>query len=263
MKAATSSGSIGWSGWTTSTPSSGATSLQSRTATALTRAAPSSVRAILKSSEPPSHPVSPTSNAAARASRGTSEQNGEPRRSERRRPPERRAASAGEPRRRRRASWPENIHRRRAERAPDRRAGRTPRAVPPEPNRANLAPSTAITLTHTCALLDSIVNGPQPPASFERRQVERPPSRVRQRSRAQGGATTTQQPLPKQGTQRQAGGLPMLPPFIIEQIRQREEQERERRESDQNQPRTGDPGRPLPVAPPRRASRTRTTPTAA
>ncbi len=29
----------------------------------------------------------------------------------------------------------------------------------------------------------------------------------------------------------------MLPPFIIEQIRQREEKERERRESDQNQPR--------------------------
>lgn len=29
----------------------------------------------------------------------------------------------------------------------------------------------------------------------------------------------------------------MLPPFIIEQIRQREEKERERRESDRNQPR--------------------------
>lgn len=29
----------------------------------------------------------------------------------------------------------------------------------------------------------------------------------------------------------------MLPPFIIEQIRQREEKERERRESDKNQPR--------------------------
>jgi len=29
----------------------------------------------------------------------------------------------------------------------------------------------------------------------------------------------------------------MLPPFIIEQIRQREEKERERRESDRNRPR--------------------------
>ena len=29
----------------------------------------------------------------------------------------------------------------------------------------------------------------------------------------------------------------MLPPFIIEQIRQREEKERDRRESDRNQPR--------------------------
>ena len=29
----------------------------------------------------------------------------------------------------------------------------------------------------------------------------------------------------------------MLPPFIIEQIRQREDRERERRESDRNQPR--------------------------
>ncbi len=35
----------------------------------------------------------------------------------------------------------------------------------------------------------------------------------------------------------EAGGLSMLPPFIIEQIRQREERERERRERDRPQPR--------------------------
>jgi hypothetical protein len=36
---------------------------------------------------------------------------------------------------------------------------------------------------------------------------------------------------------REAGGLLMLPPFIIEQIRQREEKERAQREEDNNRPR--------------------------
>jgi hypothetical protein len=88
----------------------------------------------------------------------------------------------------------------------------------------------AITLTPNLALLDSIKERGTKLASFDCRRgrfiVFRKEGPLR--NRAFGGSVKAWQ-------HREAGGLPMLPPFIIEQIRQREEKERSRRE--ENRPR--------------------------
>ena len=165
MNAAVSPSSIAWSGWIASTPSSGCTSSQFSTATGRTRAAPSSARAISSISDPPSHPVSLSSKAAARATRAepatiasaVRERRDQPRRAARR-------PARGLPAR-------DLLARKRSGGAacgPNIRVDRDrdpPRAAPGcalscAIGRNITLSRTAISLTAIVALLDSIVNGP-------------------------------------------------------------------------------------------------------
>src|SRR5262249_20204864 len=109
-----------------------------------------------------------------------------------------------------------------------------PLAVPRHLGREHNTVGAAISLTPMLALLDST------------RERGAAAGLVRASARSQGrwprgpreGRTREEDPpgrVEQDSKRREAGGLPMLPPFIIEQIRQREEKERERRE--QHQPR--------------------------